>query len=274
MSEDRRTHLDLFSGIGGFALAAGWAGFETIAFCEREPFPRRVLRKHWPDVPIIEDVQDLDGRDYRGTALLTGGFPCQPYSHAGKRRGKEDDRHLWGEMARIISEARPRWVLGENVVGLISMGLDEVLSDLEGMDYASEAVVVPACAVDAHHRRDRVWIIGSRNVEDTQGNRGRQAKLRRQESSRSSFSSEDVPDPNGGRFKGGEKFNRQPKQPGKQTCQGRHLMRHCMERPERWIIEPDVGRVAHGIPDRIHRLRGLGNAIVPQVAFEILRLMR
>jgi len=177
-------------------------------------------------------------------------------------------------MARIISEARPKWILGENVFGLISMGLDKVLSDLEDLDYSCEALVIPACSVDAPHRRDRVWIIGSQNVENSEGNRGKQTKLRGQESSRSGFSSEDVPHSHGGRFKGVEKFNRKPKQPGEQTQQGGKPMRRRLERSQSWITEPDLGRVAHGIPHRVDRLRGLGNAIVPQVAFEFFRVMK
>ena len=157
---DEPTHLDLFSGIGGFALAAGWAGFKTIGFCDNEPYAQAVLKKHWPDVPIHGDIKTLDGTAYRGVTLLTGGFPCQPFSNAGKRRGKDDDRYLWPQMLRVIQEARPDWIVGENVVGIIGLALDQVLSDLEKEGYEVEAIIVPACGVDANHRRNRVWIVG------------------------------------------------------------------------------------------------------------------
>ena len=153
--------LDLFSGIGGFSLGLERAGgFETVAFCEIEEYPGKVLAKHWPDVPIHRDVRELDGNDYAGrTDLICGGYPCQPFSHAGKRQGGEDDRHLWPEVHRLVATIRPTWCLFENVAGHISMGLDQVLSDLDDEGYASQTLVVPACAVDAPHRRDRVWIV-------------------------------------------------------------------------------------------------------------------
>lgn len=164
----------LFSGIGGIDLAAHWAGMETVVFCEREPFPQRVLRKHWPDVPIIDDVHDFTRKELeqrgiigqnRTIDLISAGYPCQPFSQAGKRRGAEDDRHLWPEVARIISEIRPRWFVGENVAGHITLGLDDVLADLESLDYTAQAFVLPACAVEASHRRDRVFIVAYANSE-------------------------------------------------------------------------------------------------------------
>ncbi|OAZ43380.1 DNA cytosine methyltransferase [Paenibacillus polymyxa] len=160
--------LSLFSGIGGIDLAAHWAGMETVAFCEREPFPQQVLRKHWPNVPIYDDVCTLtadrlreDGilGDNRTIDIISAGYPCQPFSHAGKRRGEEDDRHLWPEVARLLSEIRPRWFLGENVAGHITLGLDVVLSDLEGIGYTTQTFVIPSAAVNAPHRRDRVFIV-------------------------------------------------------------------------------------------------------------------
>src|SRR3990167_9543374 len=187
--------LDLFSGIGGFSLGLERAGMRTVAFCETDPYCRAVLAKHWPDVPVHGDIRTLDaaavaaygartespnwnGEQIRqGTTeinaercscnidLICGGFPCQPFSHAGKRRGAADDRHLWPEMARVIAEVRPAWVLGENVAGLVRLGLDGVLSDLEDMGYAVWPVVIPACAVGAPHRRDRVWIVAHNESE-------------------------------------------------------------------------------------------------------------
>jgi len=153
--------LDLFSGIGGFSLAASWTNqIKTVAFCEIDPFCQKVLKKHWPDVPIFDDITRLRGDDIGTADIITGGFPCQPFSCAGKRRGKEDDRYLWPEMLRVVHEAKPRWVIGENVAGFINMGLDDCISDLENQGYEVQAFVIPACAVNAPHRRDRVWIVG------------------------------------------------------------------------------------------------------------------
>jgi DNA-cytosine methyltransferase len=170
-----RTHLDLFSGIGGFALAAGWAGFTTVGFVEYEDFPKRLLSRRFPCIPIHSDIHDFDATPFRGVDLITGGFPCQPFSAAGKQRGKEDDRWLWKEMLRVVVEAQPTWMLAENVAGIINMALDEVLADLEAEDYATGTVILPACAKNALHRRDRVWII-ARNARDTTSDRGSQIR--------------------------------------------------------------------------------------------------
>ena len=237
MNEKTRTHLDLFSGIGGFALAARWAGYQTIAFCEQDRFCQRVLERHWPGVPCVEDVHDLDGKDYEGVTLLTGGFPCQPFSQCGKRRGKDDDRAIGGEMVRIISEARPAWVLGENVSGFETMGLDDMLSDLESLGYACQTFIIPACALNAPHRRDRVWIIAHAKSE------------------------------------GGERGEAGVKGLAPQLEEGLLGRSGAGGGRGNWTTEPDVGRVAHGIPSRVDRLKGLGNAIVPQVAYEIIRQM-
>lgn len=128
--------LDLFSGIGGFSLGLERAGMKTIAFCEIEDFPRKVLRKHWPDVPIFEDVRKLHAADLpEPVDVICGGFPCQPFSECGKRKGKDDDRYLWPEMFRIIKECKPTWVIGENVTGLDGLGLEQSASDLESIGY-------------------------------------------------------------------------------------------------------------------------------------------
>lgn len=158
------THLGLFEGIGGFSLAARWAGWHTVAWCEINPFGQQVLKYHFPNATGHDDITKTDFNVYRGTiGIITGGFPCQPYSTAGKRLGKEDERHLWPEMLRAIREVQPRWVVGENVSGLInwSGGLvfDEVQADLEAEGYEVRAFVLPAAGVDAPHRRDRVWFV-------------------------------------------------------------------------------------------------------------------
>jgi DNA (cytosine-5)-methyltransferase 1 len=159
MTQDKLKLLDLFSGIGGFSLGLErTGGFETVAFCEYDEKAQKVLKKHWPDVPIYKDVRTLD---YDGAVdIITGGYPCQPFSVAGKRKGKEDDRHLWPAMFSLIKKHKPNWVIGENVAGHINMGLDAVLADLESEGYGTRTFVIPAVAVDAKHRRDRVWIVG------------------------------------------------------------------------------------------------------------------
>lgn len=149
----------LFAGIGGFDLGLERAGMEVVWQVEIDPFCNKVLAKHWPDVKRYRDVKEVGKHNLEPVDLICGGFPCQPFSVAGKRKGKEDGRALWPEMFRIISECRPRWVIGENVAGFINMGLDESISDLEGIGYEVQTFVIPACAVNAPHRRDRVWII-------------------------------------------------------------------------------------------------------------------
>jgi DNA (cytosine-5)-methyltransferase 1 len=159
--------LDLFSGIGGFSLAASWiwgADLEIASFCEIDEFCRGILQKHWPDVPIIGDIREMKGGDYGAIDLLAGGFPCQPFSCAGKQQGRSDDRYLWPEMFRIICEARPRWVLAENVPNLLAIegGLvfDRVCSDLENEGYEVQPLLIPACGVNAPHKSNRLWVVG------------------------------------------------------------------------------------------------------------------
>jgi DNA (cytosine-5)-methyltransferase 1 len=326
-------HLDLFSGIGGFALACRMVGgIETVGFCEREPYAQRVLKKHWPDVPICNDIHEMKGNDYGPINLITGGFPCQPYSLAGERRGNEDDRALWPQMLRVISEARPAWVLGENVPGIITLALDGVLADLEGEGYACQAFCIPACGVDARHRRERIWIVAHRSSQRRQQiaggahgneieNEGWSSPHDHESASHGeSCGSRALADSSGGEDFGGEcrdvaeasgcrpSGNASADAGGQDVALSNGIngragtgrqngteTRHtgqalpdagCGNGEEqgdgicggsesaRWLTEPDVGRVAHGIPSRVDRLKGLGNAIVPQVAAEIIAAMK
>lgn len=172
------THASLFTGIGGFDLAAEWCGWENSFQCEINDFCQLVLAKNFPHADRHTDIKGFDARRYRGTVdVLSGGFPCQPFSLAGQRKGNSDDRALWPEMLRVIDEVRPRWIVGENVAGLASLGLDGVLFDLEASGYACETVLLPAAGVGAPHRRDRLWIIahagcqfGHRGQADEHGN--------------------------------------------------------------------------------------------------------
>ena len=160
------THLSLFSGIGGLDLAAEWAGIKTVGQCEWAEYPTKVLEKHWPDVPRWKDIRTLTGESFyertgrRTVDIISGGFPCQPFSVAGKRRGAEDDRFLWPEMVRVIKELRPTWIIGENVAGIVRMELANILSELDSEGYRTRTFLVPACAVGARHRRYRVAIVG------------------------------------------------------------------------------------------------------------------
>jgi len=281
---EKPTHLDLFSGIGGFALAAGWAGFETVGFCDNEPYAQAVLKKHWPDVPIHGDIKALDGTAYRGVTLLTGGFPCQPFSNAGKRRGKDDDRYLWPQMLRVIQEARPAWIIGENVAGIVNLALDRVCTDLEAEGYEVEPIIIPACAVEAPHRRDRVWIVGHSKLDGLTASKTsgglfdqseeQERKKQERELAGTNSASADVADTlcygrEGLRQQMGDSWKNVE---GRQDTEIYGIPSFTRDPAnEQSDSQSFVGRVAHGIPNRVHRLKGLGNAIVPQVAYQIIK---
>lgn len=178
------THLSLFSGIGGLDLAAEWAGIKTVGQCEWAEYPIKVLEKHWPNVPRWKDIRTLTGDSFyertgrRTVDIISGGFPCQPFSVAGKQRGKEDDRYLWPEMVRVIKELRPTWVVGENVAGIVRVALPDILSELEACGYRTRTFLIPACAVGARHRRYRVAIVGYSNGTRLQTKRPEQQTTR------------------------------------------------------------------------------------------------
>jgi DNA (cytosine-5)-methyltransferase 1 len=218
--------LDLFSGIGGFSLGLERAGMNTVAFCEIDAFCQKVLTRHWPCIPIYDDIRQLTARRLHHDGipfidLICGGYPCQPFSIAGKQRGHDDPRHLWPEMSRLIREIRPRWVVCENVAGHVELGLDTVLSDLDDAGYTTTPFIIPACAVGAPHRRDRVWIIAHAAGVGLPGTMGPQGRQPAQELSAEAFR---------------------------------------WELPAPFTVGND-----DGIPCRMERTQALGNAVVPQI---------
>ena len=331
-----RTHIDLFSGIGGFALAARWAGIKTVQFVELDPFCHKVLNKNFPGVPIHDDIKTFTNTDRpkddatqnnnrRGKSvanngaevrsfnsassgtnrpfLLTGGFPCQPFSCAGKRKGTEDDRHLWPEMLRVIKEFKPTWIIGENVAGIRSMELvnsdsavesnpdiqedgendyttvlDGICNDLEGIGYEVQPIIIPACAVNAPHRRDRVWICAhslngeygtcTGQIRETDGLQGINREALR--SGWIERTDSHAPDTKKSKCE----------QPGR-TRAGREGFTNRSSWDEPWLeVATRLCRVDDGVSqelykletsDRVARLKALGNAIVPAVAFEIMK---
>lgn len=278
-------HIDLFSGIGGFALACRWNGIKTVQFVEIDKFCQKVLNKNFPGVPIEPDIKQFDGKKYAGSFILTGGFPCQPFSCAGKRNGKEDDRFLWPEMLRVISEVRPRWIIGENVAGIINMELDNCISDLEREGYEVQTFIIPACAVNAPHRRDRVWICAHSLNSEHRTERG---QIREEDglqginrealrSGRIERTDSHAPDTGNQRLQGG-------KESGNISINWsesrNELTGRCPNWQEPWLeVATRLCRVDDGLPTglvrpkgwRVNSLKALGNAVVPQVAGQIIK---
>jgi len=341
--------LDICSGIGGFSLGLeATGGFDTVAFCEFDDFCCKVLNKHWPNVPIYKDLKEIGNEPERIIQefdLICGGIPCQPFSLAGKQKGKEDDRHLWPYMYEIVKSKKPTWVIVENVGGFVNVALDDVCLDLETQGYATQSFIIPACSVEAPHKRDRIWILGKlmANANDT-GDRtpGRTTDGDRQKTVEgwqeqsqlgSSRSSEDVANSkeledhehdNGERTQQ-DREHRVSQQSGGEGSLGgkedvadterlRQQGQRELERPSNtakdsdgqtgrpndgsqgqtrqghtepqlggmadgvsprldghlgFEREPSIPRVATGIPDRVNRLKTLGNSIVPQIVYNI-----
>ena len=296
----------LFSGIGGFDLGLERAGMRVLWQCESDPFCRRVLAEHWPGVPCYEDVRELRGVGVRPVDVLCGGFPCQDISGAGKRAGIDGDRSgLWSEFARLIGEFRPEYVIVENVADLLVRGVGRVLGDLAALRYDAEWDCLPASAVGAPHQRDRVWIIAyprrqwpvadsggqcgavGREARDlagaARGDQGAGEERQRDGDAprdRRSIVADAASNGCGSRWPGrSDTGGAREQQPAFQDAQGE---RRRAQRPQcaveartdvdlasaggQWLVEPDVGRVADGVPARVDRLRSLGNALVPQIA--------
>mgnify|MGYP003631087044 FL=1 len=270
--------LDLFSGIGGFSLGLQRInGFETVAFCEIEDFSKKVLKKHWADVPIYEDVKNVTRKRLVSDGIpridvVTGGFPCQDLSIAGNQKGIEAERSgLWSELCRIIGDVRPRYAIVENVTALISgdngRWFGKVLGDLAEVGYDCEWHCISASELGAHHHRDRVWIIAYSEITRTGKNNkglwsGTSGVSRGEETS---GVKESMADTMRERLEGHWQFGKNDGtvQQATQPFISINLQNGISR--EYWATEPELGRVANGIPNRSHRLKGLGNAVVPQI---------
>ena len=311
------THLSLFSGIGGLDLAAEWAGFETVGQCEMADYPTKILEKHFPSVPRWRDIRTLTKEDFfektglRTVDIISGGFPCQPFSVAGKQKGREDDRYLWPEMRRVIAELEPRWVLGENVPGILRIAAKDVIADLESLGYHVLLLDFEAAAVGAFHRRERIAFVANRDSLREQPASGSRpeggdrpcnsgthvadahcGELRNVGNHRRAPDREEHEAANAGDAGGTETVDADRKSKrlqrirasrikisrarlktwqsqglchvrystGKRLPQwtNREMGRQCPvkepERPMRWPAEPNVGRVAHGVPHRVDRI--------------------
>jgi len=322
-------HFDVCSGIGGFSLGFRWAALsEPVAFCEIDPYCQKVLAKNFPNIPIFNDVKELVNDRPESTRtipdhdILTSGYPCQPFSVAGQRRGEEDERNIWRFVFEIVKRKHPTWCVFENVYGHIAMGLDQVLHDMESEGYSTQTFVVPACSLNAPHKRDRLWIVGNSehdgslaskirrgNQETSRGTS--QGQNQAEQSSRTSRRKDNVTlaDTKSEGLQGLDKHSptisterdeitdigtkgSRDKNVANTKCMGRESRTSVREELAReeshgkfnnrstdgsaqkrarswWDVEPNVGRVAYGIPSRVDRLRGLGNAIVPQIAMQI-----
>jgi DNA (cytosine-5)-methyltransferase 1 len=281
-------HASLFSGIGGFDLAAEWMGWTNVLHCESNPFCQKVLKYHFPNAKTYNDVKTFDGTEWQGQIdILTGGFPCQPYSTAGKRLGKDDERHLWPEMCRIISEVTPAYVVGENVRGLLNWNgglvFEEVCVDLENLGYQVWTGVLPAAGVGAPHRRERIWWVASnaaRNGNNRKPNKFCEAQWRPNNGKFAKFAKRgeirNVANANGNGFK-------------RRMCTEQYALakRQFEKRNARFIqwenfpTEPPVCGGNDGLPRELDGITfrqwqtasvaAYGNAIVPQIAYTIFQ---
>ena len=286
-------HGSLFSGIGGFDLAAQWMGWKNVFHCEWNEFGQRILKHYWPNATSYGDITKTDFTIWRGRVdVLSGGFPCQPYSQAGKRKGKEDERHLWPEMLRAIREIEPRYIVGENVRGLVnwSGGLvfDEVQADLEGSGYEVIPFLLPACAVNAPHRRDRIWFVAyskgksSGKKADRSEWHTKEYKPNKRKEIRHGF----VPDDESGtttNANGTKQQRKRKRQQGEGSTNG-FRGNNTRTQWEAFPTQPPICSRNDGLSDRLdgitfpkwrnESIKAYGNAIVPQVAYEIFKSLQ
>jgi DNA (cytosine-5)-methyltransferase 1 len=258
------TSGSLYSGIGGIDLGFEWAGIETTWQCETDWYCRRVLEKHWPGLQRYRDIHKLKRPPW--VHILVGGFPCQPASHAGKRLGKADPRWLWPEFARLIDAVRPWYAVVENVPGLRTKGIDEVLSDLTCLGYDAEWQVISAASCGAPHVRERIFIVAYPQGDILRpGLRTDESAAIGRRRSRDGRGPRDVGNANGSRPQGRGRLIESPGE-GSATEAGLQPRIFTRGPAPRWEPEPRLGRMAYGVSARVDRLRGLGNAVVPQVA--------
>lgn len=286
------THLSLFSGIGGLDIAAEMAGFQTIGQCEMADYPTKILEKHWPDVPRWRDIRTITQEAfYERTGLhtldiISGGFPCQPFSMAGKQRGKEDDRYLWPEMLRVVRELAPRWAVGENVPGILRIAAADVIADLEREGYHTVLFDFEAAAVGALHRRERIAFVAHRNGEGLQRRNGEVVSdtisgsrtMRRHGEFSAVKSALGMRRDNRGGKEEHECWQWRQLEPelGGMADGLSEWLDRGMSIPGKWLPDPhpDIPRTATGIPHRADRLKALGNAVVPQQFYPIFRAIR
>jgi len=277
-------HGSLFSGIGGFDLAAQWMGWDNVFHCEINEFCQKILKKNFPHVKQYGDIKQFDASPYRGTIdIISGGFPCQPYSSAGKRKGKEDARHLWPEMLRVIREVQPSYVVGENVRGLISwnggMVFDEVQADLEAEGFTVLPFLLPAAGIDAPHRRDRIWFVAYSHSNDAGRRKYGQSGCAPTATKREIWE---------------QRVWSQPERIGEERSatisKGQRSFARIDERRieteitvdidryentvtpwDSWPTKPPLCRRDDGVPNRVDRIAALGNAVVPQLVYQIFK---
>lgn len=308
-------HGSLFSGIGGFDLAAEWMGWTNIFHCENNPFCQQVLKHYWPDAASYGDIKATDFTIWRGRVdILTGGFPCQPFSTAGKRKGGEDDRYLWPEMLRAIREIKPQWIVAENVPGLLTcengMAFQRVYTEMEAEGYEAQPVIIPACSVDAPHKRDRLWFVahsisngcnGNTELKEV-NNRGLQKRV--EQGHEFDAQVDDAANTKGQRCgKEGKHIVRQEERDARSDKQFITDANHKGLEERESVIENDAKKfqtpigatwgehwhkaatklciLDDGLSDRLdgitlskwrtESLKAAGNAIVPQVAYEIFK---
>lgn len=289
-------HGSLFSGIGGFDLAAEWSGFTNVFQVEIDEFCQQVLKKNFPNTKRYYDIKGFKGTSYRGSVdIISGGFPCQPFSIAGRRKGDKDERALFSEMVRVINEIRPGWIVAENVYGLLNIHngdyFEEICSSLESIKYEVQPIIIPASTFNAPHQRNRVWIIGRENSQDsrceyvqrTQNKRelkeqNKQGNATKFERPIKSEGIRIITDTNHGRLERGK---------GKRNNGMRHNRGQNTAWDKEWIeVATEFCRVDDGLSveldglkytkagHRVERLKALGNAIVPQVAYQIFQAIK
>ena len=281
-------HLDLFSGIGGFSLGLEEIGLvETVAFCDFDKYCQEVLKKHWPNVPIFSDIKELTYEKLKANGInkidiITGGYPCQPFSVAGSQKGEQDPRHVWPEYFRLVKELKPTWVIGENVSGHIKLGLDTVLENLESEDYSARTFSISASSVGAKHKRERVWIVantrrilrGEQSEQDQRGVGRGPSKTKKwshntDQTSGSSERAQTVANSGSSRSETRLSKKRYWEEGDTEKLVNNSDRYRGWKREDNWAVEPNVGRVADGISNRVDRLKCLGNSLVPQIPYHI-----